>query len=70
MINPHEHISSYAKPVHLLWALMLIKIYATEDVLSGIAGVTEKTYRKWAWKFIKAVSDLSYTLVSLVHGYT
>lgn len=66
MINPHEEISSYAKPVHLLWALMLIKVYATEEVLSGIAGVTEKTFRKWAWKFIQATADLSSILVSQI----
>jgi len=65
MLNPREHISAYAKPVHLLWGLMLIKIYATEEVLSGIAGVTEKTYRKWAWIFVKATAELSYVLVSL-----
>ena len=62
MINPREEISSYAKPVHLLWALMLIKVYATEEVLSGIAGVTEKTFRKWAWKFIEATSNLTFLL--------
>lgn len=64
MINPREEISRYAKPKHLLWGLMLIKVYATEEVLAGIAGATEKTYRKWAWKFIGATSDLSYSLVS------
>jgi hypothetical protein len=64
MINPRELISTYAKPIHLLWGLMLIKVYATEEVLSGIAGVTEKTFRKWAWKFIDATSDLSFVLVS------
>lgn len=65
MINPREHVSAYAKPVHLLWGLLLIRVYATEEVLSGIAGVTEKTFRKWAWKFVEATADLSYTLVSI-----
>ena len=64
MINPREEISSFVKPIHLLWGLMLMKVYATEEVLSGIAGVTEKTFRKWAWKLIKEVSTLSYSLVS------
>jgi hypothetical protein len=36
MINPREHVSAYAKPVHLLWGLLLIRVYATEEVLSGI----------------------------------
>jgi hypothetical protein len=64
MINPPQHINQYARPVHLLWGLMLMKVYATEEILSGIAGVTEKTYRKWAWKFVISVSNLSYSLVS------
>lgn len=64
MINPREQISSYAMPVHLLWGLMLMKVYATEDVLANIAKATEKTFRKWAWAFIDALADLSYTLVS------
>ncbi|KAI2498412.1 hypothetical protein MHU86_16109 [Fragilaria crotonensis] len=36
-------------PRHLLWALMFLKIYATEDVLSTIAAVSRKTYRFWTW---------------------
>ena len=67
MINPWENISSCVKPKHLLWGFMLLKVYATEEVLSGIAGVTEKTFRKWAWKMLKEVSTLSYSLVSIVH---
>ena len=67
MINPREEISSFIKPIHLLWGLMLMKVYSTEEVLSGIAGVTEKTFQKWAWKFIKEIADLSYSLVSYVY---
>ena len=66
MLDPRRQISSYAKPVHLLWALMLIRVYATEEVLAGIAGVTEKTFRKWAWAFITATADVSYEVVSLL----
>jgi len=64
MINSHEEIRSFVKPIHLLWGLMLIKVYATEEVLSGIVGVTEKIFRKWAWKLKKEISALSYSLVS------
>ena len=64
MMNPFEEMSKYARPVHLLWGLMLMKVYATEEVLAGIAGVSEKTFRKWSWKFIKGMSALSYNLVS------
>ena len=53
MINPCEEMNSYTRPMHLLWGCMLMKVYATEEVLSAIAGVTEKTFRKWAWDFFK-----------------
>jgi len=33
-------------PTHLLWALMFLKVYATESVHAAIAGVDEKTFRK------------------------
>ena len=63
MVNPQELISVHARPVHLLWGFMLLKVYATEEVLSGIAGVTEKTFRIWAWKMIRATADVSYSLI-------
>jgi len=32
---------------HLLWALLFLKLYDTEEVLAGmVGGVDEKTYRK------------------------
>ena len=48
-----------AAPAHLLWALMFLKNYSTEHVNSALAGVDEKTFRKWSWRFIKLISDLS-----------
>ena len=51
-------------PQHLLWALMLMKVYATEGVLASFAGVTEKTFRKRAWEYIQAIATLKYEVVS------
>ena len=34
---------------HLLWALMLLKIYAKEKVLASLADIDRLTYRHWAW---------------------
>lgn len=34
------------KPFHLLWGLMMLKIYATESVLSSMCCVTEKNIPK------------------------
>lgn len=48
-----------AEPMHLLWALMFLKVYASETVHSRLARCDEKTFRKWSWLFIKLLSDLS-----------
>jgi hypothetical protein len=54
-----------AKPVHLLWALMLLKLYCAEAVLCTLAGgVHEQTFRKWAWRFVNEISELQYGVVS------
>jgi hypothetical protein len=50
-------------PKHLLWALLLLKQYSTEIVLSGKVGVDEKTFRKWAWHYVSGISKLGNKLV-------
>lgn len=49
---------SNANPDHLLWALMLLKLYDSEHVLSSTAGVDEKTFRKWAWFYVSLISKI------------
>jgi hypothetical protein len=64
-LEPETTMLKGARPMHLLWALMLMKIYATEAVLSVIAGgVDESTFRKWSWEFVEAVSYLESSVVS------
>ena len=46
--DPDAPDDKIAEPVHLLWALMLLKMYSTEAVLSGLCGVDEDMFRKWA----------------------
>jgi hypothetical protein len=49
----------------LLWTLMFLKIYSKEATISGMAGgVDEKTYRKWVWLFVVAISELEGSVVS------
>ena len=60
-----------AKPFHLLWSLMFLKIYATESVTrTTLASMkeptTEKTYRKWVKIFVKAISFLESEVVSYI----
>ena len=42
----------------------MVKPYAKESVLCGIAGTDEKTFRKWAWGIASGLENLGYKLVS------
>lgn len=55
------------EPVHLLWGLMLLKLYNSENALCSLAGgIDNKTLRKWAWAWIEQISMLESTVVSSV----
>jgi hypothetical protein len=41
-----------SQPVHLLYALLLLKTYGTEEECKAMTGRDEKTFRKWAWMYI------------------
>ena len=47
------------EPKHLLWSLMFLKLYSSENVLASIAGVDEKTFRKWTWHWVRILSELN-----------
>ena len=49
---------------HLLWGYMLLKQYSGDRNLASSAGADEKTFRKWAWHIIDAVSWLEGEVVS------
>ena len=55
------------KQIHLLWMLMFLKEYCTQDSLSGICGVMRKTFRQWVDVFLERVSKLN--LVSFIGSY-
>jgi hypothetical protein len=56
--------SGAGKLVHLLWSLMFLKLYCSESVLASLAGgVHEQTFRKWAWWFVDAISNLQYSVI-------
>ena len=55
------------KPVHLLWALLFMKVYAEESIHAGlVGGVDEKTFRKWVWIFVQEISYLEDEVVSRI----
>jgi len=71
MIDPSEFtMGKGAKCCHLLWALMLLKVYATEATLCALAGgVDDKTFRKWSWRFVSAIAELTPNVVSKYSAY-
>lgn len=47
-----------ARPKHLLWAMLFLKVYAAENVSAPMCGCDEKTWQKWVWSMLEAVSEL------------
>jgi hypothetical protein len=67
LINPVLSVSRNAQPKHLLWALLLMKQYSTEEVnVRLVGGADNKTYRKWSWLFIEAIANLKASVVSVL----
>jgi len=59
-------MESQAQPEHLLWALLFLKTYETEPVLTGICGgIHEDTLRKWVWFILFRTSCLEDQVVSI-----
>jgi len=54
-IQPSAPVHSH--PKHLMWALLFLKLYATEHVNSALVGVDEKTWRKWIWTIVPIISN-------------
>ena len=50
--------------IHVMWALMFLKMSGKESAMSSMAGVDEKTYRKWVWIFVFKIADLEALVVS------
>lgn len=46
------------QPRFLLWALLFLKIYASEHVHSNIVGSDEEGFRKLAWRLVNILADL------------
>lgn len=65
MIEPSRTLPRGYHPKHLLWALMFMKVYASEPVHRRLAGnPDEKTFRKWVWLFVHAIEGLEQSVVS------
>lgn len=53
------------KPIHLLWGLLFLRRYGTEEMMAVLTGVSEKTFRKWAWFYATGIANLDSVFVSL-----
>jgi hypothetical protein len=59
---------SSVAPKHLLWTLLLMKQYGTEELLSAIVDSTEKTFRKWTTFLLEGFAKLVFKYVSFVNA--
>ena len=64
LLEPRKNMVKGVHITHLLWTLMHLKVYAPDEVLSVIAGVSRKTFKKWVVIFLSAISNLHYDVVS------
>ena len=46
------------QPKHLLWGLLFLKTYQTEEIHSSICGVTRTTFRYWSWVSIEVMYEI------------
>ena len=65
-LHHHDLLPKNGLPPHLLWGQLFLKMYATEEIHAGIAGVNETTFRLWSWLFIEAISKLESRTVSTI----
>lgn len=65
-----QNVESCITPHHLMWALIFLKSYNTEEVNKSIIGSDEKTVRKWVWIVIDAISRLTIVIFGFKMKYT
>lgn len=51
-------LPDHAQPKHILWALLFLKVYASEHILASMCACDEKTLRKWVWAMVEKMADL------------
>lgn len=65
LLLSHRLLPNGGSLTHLLWTLMFLKVYPTEDVMKKLTGGTDqKTIRKWVFLFVENISMLEPFLVS------
>ena len=64
MMWKHAMIPDGSCILHFLWTLMFMKDYGKSIMMATIAGTCPKTFRKWVWRNILAISSLENIVVS------
>lgn len=54
---------------HLLWALLFLKVYGTESVLSSKCNCDEKTFRTKVWSILKALDGVKPSVIKLKNRF-
>ena len=63
----YDDFDNLTMPVYLLWTLMFLKQYSTEEVNAARAGVHEDTFRDCVWRVLTVISNVEF--VSVIHQY-
>ena len=70
MLDPTRTISDRARPKHLLWTLVFLKVNKTEPVHLKITGCRSRdTFRQWVNRFATAISDLETKVINLENRF-
>ncbi len=65
LIDPERTMPTGVKTEHIIWAFYFLKLYTQEEVNTrNVGGPDEKTFRKWVWLFVEAISYQEYPVVS------
>ena len=61
-----ESMVRNASIVHMLWALVFLKVCSKETTMTSMAGgIYEKTYQKWVWQLVSLIADLEPVVVRI-----
>lgn len=64
LLKPTKKIARGARPRHLLWAFIFLRVYGSEKQNCLLAKCKcRKTYRFWTWAFLEALANLDQKLI-------
>lgn len=58
LLDDHGLYRDTRQPMHLMWCLVFLKVYANEHVNANMVGTTAKTFRKWVWRVMEEIASL------------